>query len=170
MTGVASMRWVRPDLTTSAHASAFASSATARWSSAGMRSSMSAPVTAMCTEVGNTSFEDCDAFTWSFGCTGEPRLRDGERREHLVHVHVRGRAASRSGRRRSGTRRRARPAMTSSAARGDRVGDRRRRARRARSLASAAAFLMRASAAICAGSRGSPEIGKFSTARCVCAL
>ena len=30
---------------------------------------MSAPVTAMCTEVGNTSFEDCDAFTWSFGCT-----------------------------------------------------------------------------------------------------
>ena len=29
----------------------------------------------MCTEVGNTSFEDCDAFTWSFGCTGEPRSR-----------------------------------------------------------------------------------------------
>ena len=39
-----------------------------------------------------------------------------------------------------------------------------------RSLASAAAFLMRASAAICAGSRPAPEIGKFSTARCVCAL
>ena len=37
---------------------------------------MSAPVTAMCTEVGNTSFEDCEAFTWSFGWTGLPRLRD----------------------------------------------------------------------------------------------
>ncbi len=33
---------------------------------------MSAAVTAMCTEVGNTSFEDWDAFTWSLGCTGEP--------------------------------------------------------------------------------------------------
>ncbi len=36
---------------------------------------MSSCVTAMCTEVGNTSFEDCDAFTWSLGWTGEPRLR-----------------------------------------------------------------------------------------------
>jgi hypothetical protein len=34
-------------------------------------------------------------------------------------------------------------------------------------LASAAAFLIRASATICAGSSGSPEMGKFSTARCV---
>ena len=55
---------------------------------------MSACVTAMCTEVGKTSFEDCDALTWSFGCTGEPRSRGRERREHLVHVHVRGRAAA----------------------------------------------------------------------------
>jgi hypothetical protein len=51
---------------------AFASRATARWSSAGIRSSMSAWVTAMCTEVGKTSFDDCDALTWSFGCTGAP--------------------------------------------------------------------------------------------------
>ena len=36
---------------------------------------MSAPVTATCTEVGKTSFEDCEAFTWSLGCTGRPRLR-----------------------------------------------------------------------------------------------
>ena len=36
-------------------------------------------------------------------------------------------------------------------------------------LASAADFLMRASATSCAGSRLSPEMGKFSTARCVCA-
>ena len=36
-------------------------------------------------------------------------------------------------------------------------------------LASAAAFLMRASAAICVDSSPVPEIGKFSTARWVCA-
>ena len=30
---------------------------------------------AMCMAVGNVSFDDCDMFTWSFGCTGvfEPR-------------------------------------------------------------------------------------------------
>src|SRR3546814_7324729 len=49
---------VRPDLTTSLHASAFSSKATARWSSAGMRSSMRAWVTAMCTEVGKTRSEE----------------------------------------------------------------------------------------------------------------
>ena len=36
-------------------------------------------------------------------------------------------------------------------------------------LARAAAFLMRASAAICVDSRPVPEMGKFSTARWVCA-
>ena len=118
-----------------------------------MRSSMSAPVTAMCTEVGNTSFEDCDALTWSFGCTGEPRSARGERREHLVHVHVRRGAADRSGRRRSGTGRRDSPAMTSSAAAAMASAMSRVERCRARSLASAAAFLMRASATICAGSR-----------------
>ena len=40
-----------------------------------MRSSISALVTAMCTEVGNTSLEDCEAFTWSLGCTARPRAR-----------------------------------------------------------------------------------------------
>ena len=39
-----------------------------------------------------------------------------------------------------------------------------------RALARAADFLMRARAAIWAGSSTDPEIGKFSTARCVCAL
>ena len=28
-------------------------------------------VAAMCIAVGNVSFEDCDMFTWSFGCTGD---------------------------------------------------------------------------------------------------
>lgn len=40
-----------------------------------MSVSMSAWVTAMCTEVGNTSFDDCEALTWSLGCTVEPRMR-----------------------------------------------------------------------------------------------
>jgi hypothetical protein len=30
-------------------------------------------VTATCTEVGKTSFDDCDMLTWSLGCTFEPR-------------------------------------------------------------------------------------------------
>lgn len=63
VTGVASMRCVRPDLTTPAHSPAFFSSETASRSSAGTRSWVSAPVTATCTEVGNTSLEDCDMLT-----------------------------------------------------------------------------------------------------------
>ncbi len=89
VTGVASIRWVRPDFTAPAQSFAFFSSDTARWSSAGTRSLMRAPVTATCTEVGNTSFDDCEAFTWSFGCTGRAELRRCERGQHLVHVHVR---------------------------------------------------------------------------------
>ena len=33
-------------------------------------------MTAMCTEVGKTSLEDCEALTWSLGCTGDPSARD----------------------------------------------------------------------------------------------
>ncbi len=68
------MRWVRPDFTAPVHSFAFFSSETARCSRAGMSSPMSAPVTATCTEVGNTSLLDCEALTWSFGWTGEPSL------------------------------------------------------------------------------------------------
>ena len=126
-------------------------------------------MTAMCTEVGNTSFDDCDALTWSFGCTVEPSFARRERREHLVHVHVRGGAASRSGRRRSGTGRRSSPAMTSSAARDDRVGD--RRVEHAELLVGERGGLLDArERRRSARARGrSPEIGKFSTARWVCA-
>ena len=34
------------------------------------------PVTATCTDVGKTSFDDCDMLTWSLGCTGEPSDAD----------------------------------------------------------------------------------------------
>ena len=36
---------------------------------------MRAWVTAMCTEVGNTSFDDCEALTWSLAWTAAPSLR-----------------------------------------------------------------------------------------------
>ena len=36
---------------------------------------MSAWVTAMWTEVGKTSFDDCEALTWSFGCTRAAEAR-----------------------------------------------------------------------------------------------
>ena len=48
----------------------------------------------MCIAVGNTSFDDCPRFTWSFGCTGflepcsPPEHLDGAVRDHLVGVHV----------------------------------------------------------------------------------
>ncbi len=71
MTGVASIRWVRPAFTTSANSSAFDSSAVARWSSAGMRSCVVAVVAATWIAVGNVSLLDWLALTWSFGCTHE---------------------------------------------------------------------------------------------------
>ena len=61
------MRWVRPDLTMEENSSAFFSREVARVSMAGMRVLTSALVTARWTEVGKTSFEDCEALTWSFG-------------------------------------------------------------------------------------------------------
>ncbi len=59
-----------------------------------------AAATARCITVGNTSFDDCDMFTWSFGCTG-PGVPSGVPselvravRDDLVGVHVRLRAAA----------------------------------------------------------------------------
>ncbi len=69
---MASIRWVRPDLTTCANSTDLRSSASARCSSAGIRSSVTAPVAAMWIEDGNTSLDDWLAFTWSFGWTGRP--------------------------------------------------------------------------------------------------
>ena len=47
----------------------------ARWSSAGIRSWLTASVAARWIDDGNTSLDDCDALTWSFGCTGRPSRR-----------------------------------------------------------------------------------------------
>src|SRR4051794_26266250 len=67
------MRWVRPLLTTSANSSALRARDASRWRSAGIRSRTIARVAAMWIAEGKTSFDDCEAFTWSFGCTGVPR-------------------------------------------------------------------------------------------------
>ncbi len=69
------MRCVRPDFTTVANSADFASRASARWPSAGTRSRTTPAVAATWTDVGNTSFDDCDALTWSFGCTSRPSER-----------------------------------------------------------------------------------------------
>ena len=139
-------------------------------SSAGISSSVIARAAARCTADGNTSFDDCDAFTWSFGCTGRcPRRSDASERDHLVHVHVRRRA-------RAGLehvdrelvvvpRRR----LTSSAASWIAFATRPCRGRRGGRSPVALAPLIAASAGISRASIGSPEIGKFSTARWVCA-
>ncbi len=72
---MASIRCVRPDFTASAQSVALASSDSARCSSAGTSDRTRASVTATCTDVGKTSFEDCEALTWSFGCTSVPAMR-----------------------------------------------------------------------------------------------
>ena len=69
VTGVASMRWVRPDLTTPLNSSALRPREAARWASAGSRSSRRASATARWMAVGNTSLDDCEALTWSLGWT-----------------------------------------------------------------------------------------------------
>src|SRR5699024_551998 len=69
VTGVASIKWVRPDFTTEANSLDLRSRASASWVSAGCKSLTNALVTATCTDVGNTSLDDCEALTWSLGCT-----------------------------------------------------------------------------------------------------
>src|SRR5699024_11770843 len=69
VTGVASIKWVRPDFTTEANSLDLRSRASASWVSAGCKSLTNALVTATCTDGGNTSLDDCEALTWSLGCT-----------------------------------------------------------------------------------------------------
>src|ERR1035441_4872176 len=76
VTGTASIRWVLPTLTTAANSAALASNAAARCSSAGISSRASSRVAASPIADGNTSLDDCEALTWSFGCTGRPSRCD----------------------------------------------------------------------------------------------
>ena len=63
---------MRPDFTTVENSFAFLRSAFSSRSSAGSSSSITKRSAARWIADGNTSLDDCDAFTWSFGCTGAP--------------------------------------------------------------------------------------------------
>ncbi len=164
---MASIRCVRPDLTTGANSTALRFSAPSRCRSAGTSSFTSMPVAARWIEVGNTSLEDCEALTWSFGCTGRPRRSSAsvamtslafmfEDVPEPVWKTSIGKWSSYS------------PSATASAAFSTASATVASSTPRS-AFTRAAAALIRASAAICARSRRCPEIGKFSTARCVCA-
>ena len=122
MTGVASIRWVRPDFTTSANSSALARQAVAR-STRGRAAGPRRPpsVAATWIAVGKVSLEDWLALTWSLGCTSTPRAalpgRRGPRSRSCSTT-----CPTRSGRRRSGTRRRGRRRRPRCGRRLDRVG------------------------------------------------
>ncbi len=64
---MASMRWVRPDLTTRANSTDFASKVDASRARPGSKASVIACTAAMWIEDGNTSFDDWEAFTSSLG-------------------------------------------------------------------------------------------------------
>ena len=161
------MRWVRPDLTTDLNCRCFFRSARASSSSAGRRSTSTACVAATWIADGNTSFDDCDALTSSFGCTGLPSAADAmfastsfvfmfdDVPDPVWNTSI-GKWSSHA------------PVATSSAASAmARATSRSTIFNRA--FTSAAAPLICASAAINPRSMRSPEMGKFSTARCVCA-
>jgi hypothetical protein len=75
VSGVASCRWVRPIITTSAKAAAFSSKVRRSAAAAGSNAPASSSTSAMCITVGKASLEDWPRLTWSFGWTGdfEPR-------------------------------------------------------------------------------------------------
>src|SRR6516225_10382439 len=62
--------WVRPIFTMSFHSSAFAAMASRRPVTASSNRPVTFTAAAMYIAEGNVSFDDCDMFTWSFGCTG----------------------------------------------------------------------------------------------------
>ena len=76
ITGVASIRWVRPDFTTSPNSSALAARLARSRSSAGCRSSTTARAAATWIAVGNVSLLDWLALTWSLGWTPSPASGD----------------------------------------------------------------------------------------------
>src|SRR6516165_5963483 len=62
--------WVRPIFTMSCQASAFTAMASRKPVTAGSSRPFTLTAAAIYVADGNESFEDCDMFTWSLGCTG----------------------------------------------------------------------------------------------------
>ena len=99
MNGVASIRCVRPILTTPANSFAFAR-LRPEPPYGGIRSLATRLAAAICIAVGNVSFDDCDMLTSSFGWIGfllprtPPANSIARFGDHLVGVHIRLRAAA----------------------------------------------------------------------------
>src|SRR5882672_8041688 len=68
--GVASCMWVRPILTISVHSELFVAIASCSALTAGIRRCVTLTAAAIYIAEGKLSFDDCDMFTWSLGCTG----------------------------------------------------------------------------------------------------
>ena len=166
VTGVASIRCVRPALTTLSNSVPLASSVDIRWASAGMRSCTTASVAATWIDDGNTSLDDWDALTSSFGCT----VRPSSQREASVAMTslafmfddvpepVWNVSMGKWSRCRPSTISRAASTMAPATSSSITPNS---------ALTAAAAALMRANARMWAGSRPRPDTGKFSTARWV---
>ena len=164
VTGTASMRWVRPDLTTSRHSTDLRSNDPASTPSAGTSSVSANSVAATCVAVGKVSLEDCDMLTSSFGWTVTPSAAHIEAMTSLAFMFelVPEPVWNTSTGKWSSTSPSAiRPAADTMAS--TLVFSRRPR----RPLTVAQADLSRPRARICARSRPLPETGKFSTARWV---
>src|SRR3954447_25161413 len=157
------MRWVRPLLTISANSPALRSREASRCCSAGMSVATIARVVAMWIADGKTSLEDCEAFTWSFGCTGLPSPSVASvAMTSLVFMLLdvpepvwktsMGKWSSQS------------PRATAAAASAMAAAASASRTPRS-ALTVAAAPLIAASAPMSSRSMGVPERGKFSTAR-----
>ena len=167
VTGAASIRWVRPALTVRTWARASRRSSACRWSRAGISCRTIIQQAASRSADGNTSFDDWEALTSSLGCTGRPSRSEATWASTslafmlvLVPEPV---WKTSSGKWSSNA-----PNDTSDAASwiaaATSLGITRRRP-----LTVAATPLIEPRAWISSGGTRSPEIGKFSMARCVCA-
>src|SRR5580698_10602177 len=165
VTGMASIRCVRPVLTMPLTSTSLALSTSTRWIRAGTSASRSASTALTCTAVGIASLLLCPMLTWSFGCTAAPRLPVASAAmtslafmlvlvpEPVWNTSI-GKCAS------------CLPAATSVAAASmawATFGS----SSCSAVLARAAAILMRPRAAMKARGSFTPLMGKFSTARCV---
>ena len=173
VSGVASMRCVRPILTTSRKTSPRDSRLARSLATEGSSFAVISCAAATCIAVGITSFDDCDRFTWSFGWIGSllpstPPARAMARFAMtslafmLVCVPLPV-CQTTSGKWSSSA-----PRITSSAARSMSSQRRASSTPRAR-FVRAAAFFTTPSACTKLGAKRSPPMRKFSSKRCVCA-
>ena len=167
---MASIRCVRPDFTTRANSRCFLRNVRPSFSAAGISSSFTARAAARCTAEGNTSFDDCDAFTWSFGCTGAaPPSRTDARAAITSLAFMFEEVPEPVWNASTGNWSRCAPATISSAAPAIALAVRRSTCGTSPSppLVRAASAFTSASARITRSSSGRPEMGKLSTARWV---